>query len=643
MKVLVANRGEIARRIFSTCHKLGHGTVAVHSDADATAPFAIEADESVRLPGNAPGDTYLRADLIIEAALATGADAIHPGYGFLSENADFARSVSKAGLTWIGPPAEAIEAMGSKIEAKRRMAEAGVPILEVDPATATAADYPLLVKASAGGGGRGMRIVRDADQLETELARASAEAGSAFGDDTVFVEPYLPTARHIEVQVLADQYGTVWVVGDRDCSIQRRHQKVIEEAPAPGIDNVREALHAAARTAAAAVDYQGAGTIEFLLAGDRFYFLEMNTRLQVEHPVTECVTGTDLVQWQLDIAEGARLGATEPVSSGHAIEVRLYAEDPTNDWAPQTGRLRQFDIDGEPFALSGFGVRVDSGVRAGDQIGVHYDAMIAKIIAYGPHRAAAIRQLDRALRTSRIGGVATNLALLRTILADDTFVAAEVHTSLLDQQLAQWTTQSAEPVDRAVAVAAIAHATVEASGAQVLARIPVAFRNVPSQPRVRRYQRGDQELAVAYRQTHRGLQLVEHPDWLVELSGTTARLTIGGVATGYQVAVHPAAVDVYGPDGPFSFDLVPTFVDPAEVVAEGSLVAPMPATVTAVNVQTGSEVAAGDPVVVLEAMKMQHTITAPTDGIVGDIAVMVGQQVDAGAVLTVIEDQGAAS
>ncbi len=348
--VLVANRGEIARRVFRTCRELGVATVAVYADADADAPHVQEADAAVRLPGDAPADTYLRGDLVVKAALSAGADAVHPGYGFLSESADFARAVQGAGLVWIGPPPEAMEAMASKTRAKRLMAEAGVPLLPaLRGEDATAADLPLLVKAAAGGGGRGMRVVRELDALEGETRAASAEAASAFGDGEVFVEPFVERGRHVEVQVLADAHGGVWVLGTRDCSLQRRHQKVIEEAPAPGLsDEQRAELHHAAEQAARAVAYEGAGTVEFLLAADgRAYFLEMNTRLQVEHPVTECVYGVDLVALQLRVAEGAELPAGgPPVPSGHAVEARLYAEDPAREWRPQTGRLHRLAVHG---------------------------------------------------------------------------------------------------------------------------------------------------------------------------------------------------------------------------------------------------------------------------------------------------------
>ncbi|MBO3738692.1 acetyl/propionyl/methylcrotonyl-CoA carboxylase subunit alpha [Actinoplanes flavus] len=635
-KIVVANRGEIARRVFRTCRELGIATVAVHSDADAGAPFVADADQAIRLPGDAPAETYLRGDLIIEAARAAGADAVHPGYGFLSENSGFARAVEAAGLTWIGPAPEAIEAMGSKIGAKRIMAAAGVPVLAVDLAAVTAADLPLLVKASAGGGGRGMRIVESLDRLAEQVARAEAEATSAFGDGTVFVEPYLPTARHVEVQVLADRHGTVWVLGDRDCSIQRRHQKVVEEAPAPDLpDETRTALHAFARAAAEAVSYRGAGTVEFLVHRDRVFFLEMNTRLQVEHPVTECVTGLDLVALQIAVAEGRPLPGRAPAVSGHAIEVRLYAEDPAADFAPQTGRVRTFEIPGHA------GVRVDSAIEAGSEVTVHYDAMLAKIIAYAEDRDAAIRLLDDTLRRGRLHGITTNLDLLRAVLTDDEFVAGRMHTTLLDERLSRWT---GGPDPRSLAKAALAAALGQASRAAatapVLSRIPAAWRNAAGQPRQRSYRRGSERYAVTYSSIGRRLvsDFVEGVD-VIDVRGDQVVLSDGPVRETYRVTVAGDAVDVDGPSGSVSLEPVPTFVDPAETVAQGSLLAPMPAAITAVAVEVGAVVSKGDPIVVLEAMKMQHTVTAPTDGTVTALTASVGRQVVAGAVLAVIEEK----
>jgi propionyl-CoA carboxylase alpha chain len=630
--ILVANRGEIARRIFRTARDLGVGTVAVHSDADAGAPFVGEADRAVHLPGNAAAKTYLRGDLVIAAAISAGADAIHPGYGFLSENADFARQVGEAGLIWIGPNPDTIVAMGSKIEAKKLMKAAGVPILEVDPEHPTAGDFPLLVKASAGGGGRGMRVVERAADLQAELDKASAEAASAFGDGTVFVEPYLPTARHVEVQVLADTHGTVWILGDRDCSIQRRHQKVVEEAPAPGLsDGTRKTLHDAARAAAQAVDYVGAGTVEFMVDGDRVFFLEMNTRLQVEHPVTEEIFGVDLVALQISVAEGAELGEEPTHINGHAIEVRLYAEDPSADYAPQTGTLRTFDIP------TGAGIRVDSAVESGSEVGIHYDAMIAKVIAHGPDRATSIRALDGALRRARIHGLITNRDLLRAILADDEFGAGRVHTALLTERIEAWTASGSDPA-AAVVAAAVASAVHAARSSKVLSRIPTGYRNLPSQPRVRTFtlEGRDDELTVTY-STKRGVFEVEGFT-VVEAGARSVTLeTASGVRSTFDVTVGESTVDVDGPEGSFSFVPVPRFVDPADAVAEGSLLAPMPAAVTQVAVQAGQAVQKGDVIVVLEAMKMQHTVTAPADGIVAELDVHVGQQVESGAVLAVID------
>jgi len=532
------------------------------------------------------------------------------------------------------------------------MAKAGVPILLVDPDQATEADFPLLVKASAGGGGRGMRVVTDPADLAGELTAAGAEALSAFGDDTVFVEPYLPTARHIEVQVMADTHGTVWVVGDRDCSIQRRHQKVVEEAPAPAVSApVRTQLHDAARAACEAVGYVGAGTVEFLVAdahddAGRVHFLEMNTRLQVEHPVTECVTGLDLVALQIAVAEGRPLEGQPPEPSGHAVEVRLYAEDPADDWAPQTGTVRSFELDGARFTNPAeHGLRVDSGVETGSVVGIHYDAMLAKLIAHGPDRDAALRMLTTGLRRMSLHGVTTNTGLLLGILGDEEFVAARIHTALLDERLDAWTAPVLD--DRALVLAAgaaaLAQATTAATTSPVLSRIPAAYRNVPSQPRTRTYVLSTgsrtEEIEVAYRSERGALSLDLEGVTVRGVTSTRVVLEDAGVAVAFDVVVGHDTVDVDGPQGSATFEVVPEFVDPADAVAEGSLLAPMPAAVISVNVEAGQRVSKGDVVVVLEAMKMQHTITAPTDGVVGELDVSPGQQVESGAVLAVIAEE----
>ncbi|MPY96968.1 MAG: biotin/lipoyl-binding protein [Actinophytocola sp.] len=650
--VLVANRGEIARRVFRSCADAGIGTVAVFSDADADLPHTREADAAVRLPGNTPSETYLRGDLIIEAAHQAGADAIHPGYGFLSENADFAQAVVDAGLTWIGPPPAAIASMGSKVEAKRIMADAGVPVLsELDPGEITADQLPVLVKASAGGGGRGMRVVHDLDALDDAIKAASAEAGSAFGDATVFCERYLPTGRHIEVQVLADEHGTIWAVGERECSIQRRHQKVIEEAPSPLVDDaMRQQLFDAARAAAKAIGYVGAGTVEFLavprgtptpgLDSGSFFFLEMNTRLQVEHPVTECVTGLDLVGLQLRIAESDRLAPEPPAQQGHAIEVRLYAEDPGQDWQPQSGTVHALDV---PRVATEFripprgGIRLDSGFESGSVVGVHYDPMLAKVIAWAPTRGEAARTLAAALAGSKIHGLVTNRDLLVTVLRHPAFLAGETDTAFFDRHGLD---TLARPLadDRASELSALAAALAEAAAnraqAKVLSGLPSGWRNVPSQRQRKSYRVGEDTVDVDYRITRSGLD-VEGVE-LVASTPDRVVLTVEGVRRTFDVARYGDLTCVDSPLGPVSLRRLPRYTDPDAAVPAGSLLAPMPGSVLRVAVEQGDTVESGQPLLWLEAMKMEHQISAPADGIVAELPVSQGQQVDVGTVLAVV-------
>ncbi|MCK8679190.1 ATP-binding protein [Streptomyces lichenis] len=624
--LLVANRGEIACRVFRTCRELGISTVAVHSDPDAGALHVREADAAVRLPGAAPADTYLRADLVVAAALAAGADAVHPGYGFLSENADFARAVLDAGLVWVGPPPKAIEAMASKTRAKELMAAAGVPLLApVDPAAATGADLPLLLKAAAGGGGRGMRVVREMADLDGELAAARAEARAAFGDGEVFAEPYLERGRHVEVQVLADAHGTVWTLGTRDCSLQRRHQKVIEEAPAPGLDEgLRAALDEAAVAAARAVGYTGAGTVEFLVAGGKAYFLEMNTRLQVEHPVTEAVFGIDLVALQLACAEGAALPAAPPAPGGHAVEARLYAEDPARDFAPGTGVLHRLQIPAPD------GIRVDAGYADGDTVTVHYDALLAKVVASAPTRAEAVRRLAAALERARVHGPVTNRELLVRSLRHPEFAAGAMDTGFYGRHLDGLTAPA--PGEEYAAVAAALAAASSRTG-----RFG-AFRNLPSQPQTARY--GDHE--VRYRHTRGDFTVDSHPEVrAVAVAPGLVRLEVGGVTRPYRVAAAA--------DGPVHVDTAttayrltprPRFTDPAERTAPGSLLAPMPGTVTRVaELALGDRVAAGQPLVWLEAMKMEHRVTAPASGTLTALHTAPGRQVEVGALLAVVQEE----
>ncbi|MCX5198644.1 ATP-grasp domain-containing protein [Streptomyces sp. NBC_00249] len=625
--LLVANRGEIAVRIFRTARALGLATVAVHSDPDADALHVREADAAVRLPGAAPADTYLRADLLIEAARAAGADAVHPGYGFLSENADFARQVLAAGLTWIGPPPGAIEAMASKTRAKDLVRAAGVPLLDpVDPATATPADLPLLLKAAAGGGGRGMRVVRDLDALKEALDAASAEARSAFGDGEVFAEPYVERGRHVEVQILADAHGTVWALGTRDCSLQRRHQKVIEEAPAPGLpEPLRESLHTAAVAAARAVSYRGAGTVEFLVTSDgRPYFLEMNTRLQVEHPVTEAVFGLDLVALQLRVAEGAALPLTPPEPSGHAVEARLYAEDPAQDWRPQTGTLHTLDVPGT--------VRVDTGFTAGDTVGVHYDPMLAKVVAHAPTRAEAVRILAHALSGARIHGLRTNRDLLVRSLRHPEFTAGAPDTGFYDRHLTALTADTPHP-GPAVLAAALAQAA-PTPDAPLAARLG-GWRNLRSQPQTRRYTVNGEEHEARYHPLdHPGIRVLAATPTLVTLE-------VAGIRHTFHVKQKSNTVYVDSPLGSHTLLPVPRFPDPQDRTEPGSLLAPMPGTVVRVaeGLAPGSPVTAGQPLLWLEAMKMEHRILAPTSGTLTALHATTGRQVEFGALLAVVQEE----
>ncbi|MEU9253562.1 biotin carboxylase N-terminal domain-containing protein [Streptomyces sp. NPDC048270] len=627
--LLVANRGEIAVRVFRTARALGLATVAVHSDPDEHALHVREADAAVRLPGAAPADTYLRGDLIIKAALTAGADAVHPGYGFLSENAAFAREVRAAGLAWIGPPPEAIEAMASKTRAKELMRAAGVPLLEpVDPAAATCADLPLLLKAAAGGGGRGMRVVRDLDVLKEELEAAAAEARSAFGDGEVFAEPYVERGRHVEVQILADAHGTVWALGTRDCSLQRRHQKVIEEAPAPGLpESLRESLHEAAVAAARAVSYQGAGTVEFLVAADgRPYFLEMNTRLQVEHPVTEAVFGLDLVALQLRVAEGAALPLTPPAPVGHAVEARLYAEDPAQDWRPQTGVLHTLAVPGE--------VRVDTGFTDGDEVGIHYDPMLAKVVAHAPTRAEAVRVLAHALAGARIHGLTTNRELLVRSLRHPEFAAGQPDTGFYERHLAALTDDAPDATLSALA-AALAEAA-PGPDAPLAARLG-GWRNVRSQPQTRRYTAAGTEYEVAYHPVdHPGVRVLSAAPDLVTLE-------VDGIRRLFHVKQNSNSSDLYVDSalGAHTLTPVPRFADPQARTEPGSLLAPMPGTVVRVaeGLAPGVAVTAGQPLLWLEAMKMEHRILAPASGTLTALHATTGRQVEFGALLAVVQEE----
>ena len=664
-KLLIANRGEIAARVMRTAHDLGIATVAVYSDPDAGAPYVGLADEAVRLPGAAPADTYLRGDLIIAAAAATGADAVHPGYGFLSENEAFARACADAGLIFVGPGPGTIAAMGSKVQAKALMAAAGVPVLpgvtiasadDLDDLAASAAGigFPLLVKAAFGGGGRGMRLVGDPAGLAEAVRSARGEAASAFGDGTVFLERFVIDPRHVEVQILGDTAGHVIHLFERECSIQRRYQKIVEECPSPAVDEeLRAALTSAAVAAGQAIGYIGAGTVEFVLGQDgSFFFLEVNTRLQVEHPVTEEVTGLDLVELQLRIAEGEPLppAATSARINGHAIEVRLYAEDVAAGFLPVTGPLHRFVIPAAP------GVRTDTGFRDGSVVSPHYDAMLAKVIAYGRTRADAAKRLARTLDRAQIHGVTTNRDLLAAILREPEFASGRTDTGYLTRHEPAVLTASRP---RATAwhalVAALARQAVYRAEAPVLATLPSGWRNVRSAPQRVTYTADGQEFAVAYRVTHAA------PGG--SASGATVEASVNDVPLGAALFLHaagPELVDlevdglrrvylvhrvgaqtyVDASDGSSALSEVPRFGQPDKMAPTGSLLAPMPGLVLRVLADVGATVAAGQPLVVLEAMKMEQTVTAPAGGVLAELRAKAGEQVAAGQILAVVDARG---
>jgi propionyl-CoA carboxylase alpha chain len=650
-KLLVANRGEIALRVIRTARDMDIATVAVFSPADSGAPFVRAADEAVPLPGDSPADSYLNRPKIIQAALRAGAGAVHPGYGFLSENAGFARDCARAGLTFVGPPPEAIEAMGSKVAAKELMAAAGVPVLPAVTVTGAAlpevADvgFPLLVKACFGGGGRGMRVVRDQADLAGAVASAQREAAAAFGDGTVFLERYLDAPRHIEVQIFGDHHGNVVHLFERECSIQRRYQKIIEEAPSPAVDDtLRRELGAAAVAAGKAIGYVGAGTVEFILdSGGQFYFLEVNTRLQVEHPVTELVTGLDLVALQLLVVEGNPLPDEVRFATlaGHAVEARLYAEDTSHDFRPATGTVHTFTVPDWP------GLRVDAGIAAGSQVGVHYDALLGKVIAHGATRDQACRRLARALADTRLHGVVSNRDLLVGILRHPEFRAGQLDTGFLSRhnpgQLAtSWRDPAAARLH--ALAAALAGQAGRRAAAPVLATIPSGWRNVPGGPQQVTFDCDGRQLAVRYRVGRDGvkaevdgeavdefvLRSAEPGLVVADLAGIRREFSVARVGHVYYVDSHLGAT---------TLTELPRFPEPESVRSPGSLLAPMPGTVVRIEVAPGAAVTASAPVVVLEAMKMEHTVVAPHDGTVTSVGVTAGQPVDVGTVLAVVEAQ----
>ncbi len=670
--LLVANRGEIARRVFATARAMGIRCVAVFADADADAPFVDEADLAVRLGGG-----YLDGPSILAAARRAGADAVHPGYGFLSENAGFARSVIDAGLIWVGPAPDVIEAMGDKLAAKRLAAAAAVPTLDTWESPGDLPDdcgYPLLVKAAAGGGGKGMRVVRSASELDEAVAAARREALAGFGDERVFIERCLEQARHVEIQILGDSHGSLVHLGERECSIQRRHQKIIEEAPSPAVDDaLRSAMGQAALGLANAIGYTSAGTVEFLLddSSGEFWFLEVNTRLQVEHPVTEEVTGIDLVREQLRVASGEPLGYDQAAigRSGHAIEARLYAEDPANGFLPAVGTLDAYQPASDP------AVRWDSGVRSGSVIGVDFDPMIAKVVGHGATRSEAARKLATALERLHIGGVVTNRDFLAATLRHPAFLAGRTTTDFIERENPQGDSADAARLTAAAITAAMALQLRNRVRDGRWGFAPSNWRNAPLPPeRVTLLAAGTAApLTVAYLARRDGAFECEcaagdasagDPDGTdgpqAGGEGRTSVVRVHGSGEGWvdieidgvrrspavTVAEAPAEpqrpaetrVHVQTDSGTASFAVQPRFKVPGAAQAEGGLAAPMPGVVLEIRCEAGDTVEAGAVLAVIEAMKMEHHIRAPFAGTVGDVPVAVGDQVDKGAILVVIAE-----
>ncbi|HVH22637.1 MAG TPA: acetyl-CoA carboxylase biotin carboxylase subunit [Pseudonocardia sp.] len=666
--VLVANRGEIAVRVLRTLRRLGVRSVAVYSDADAGAPHVAAADVAVRIGPAAAGESYLSVEKVIAAAKATGAEAIHPGYGFLSENTAFAAACADAGITFVGPPASAIEAMGDKIRAKQTVAKAGVPVVPGsdgagldDAALALAVEqvgYPVLLKPSAGGGGKGMREVHSPDELAAAIASARREARGSFGDDTLLVERLISTPRHIEIQVMADQHGNVIHLGERECSLQRRHQKIVEEAPSALLTpEQRAAMGEAACEAARAVGYTGAGTVEFIVAGDRpddWFFMEMNTRLQVEHPVTEMITGLDLVELQLRVAAGEPLPLTqdEVRLDGHAVEVRVYAEDPAAGFLPTGGRILGLH---EP---SGEGIRVDSGIVEGGVVGSDYDPMLAKVIAHGADRAEALRRLDAALRDTVLLGLDTNVGFLRALLADADVRAARLDTGLVGRRVGDW---SAASLPDDVLAAAAAHELLELEppdGAVLVDPfdLPGGWRvGEPAWASWRMFVSGHKPVTVRIRGRVAAAEVtVGDTDprpvsarWLRDEAqtpgaGAWLSVTLDGITRHYACAVEQNGTLWLARDGqawgireqaPLEQQLA---ADPS---GGGPLRSPMPGTVTVVEVAEGQRVTAGDRLVIVEAMKMEHVLTAPVDGVVRGLRATAGATVARDAVLLTVEPE----
>ena len=651
--LLIANRGEIACRVIRTARAMGLRTVAVYSEADAQALHVAEADEAVLIGPARASDSYLNIGRILAAAKSSGAEAIHPGYGFLSESAEFAQACADAGLIFVGPTADMITAMGSKSGSKALMEKAGVPLVpgyhgdaQDDDTLSTAANkigYPVLVKASAGGGGRGMRVVRSADELAPAIVSAKREAKAAFGDDRMLIEKYVDNPRHIEVQVIGDSHGNLLSLFERECTLQRRHQKVIEEAPSPTLDDAqREAVCAAARKAAGAVNYVGAGTIEFVSDGKDVFFIEMNTRLQVEHPVTELITGVDLVEWQLRVAFGETLPRTQDQIklNGHAIEARVYAENPDKNFMPSVGRISAWRM---PHEIGG--LRIDSGYRAGDMVSPNYDAMLAKIITWAPTRATAIDALGRALDETDIRGIVTNTAFLSKLVTHPDVRANNVTTGFIERELSALTTNANAVSDLELSAAVAAIIASEQAAAQRDTRSPwqtAGWMPVGRRSRLFKFKRGQDEWLVMLRYgsgtsliTIRDRELAYSAtptsDGAIDLMIDGARSRITGIVEGHELYVRTR-------NGRFDLHWVDPFGgDDEEATGEDKIVAPLPGTVVALLAEEGAVLEKGAAILTLEVMKMEQTLRAPFAGVLKQIKCRVGDVVGEGAELAEIE------
>ena len=636
-KLLIANRGEIACRIIKTAHEMGISCVAVYTEADSNSPFVRMADEAVKL-----SDTYLNGKEIIDAAKQTGAQAIHPGYGFLSENAKFSREVLKEGLIWVGPSSRVITSMGDKLKAKDIAEKAGVPTLPMttDPKKANTIGYPILIKAAAGGGGKGMRIVEDKKDLKEAIAGAQREAQTGFGDDRIFIERYVASSRHIEIQILGDSHGNIVHLGERECSIQRRHQKIIEESPSPRVDSeMRATMGEAAIKLAKKLKYESAGTVEFLVDDKtgEFWFLEVNTRLQVEHPVTEEVTGKDLVYEQLRIARGEELGYSQADISweGSSIEARLYAEDPANDFLPATGTLIAYEND------TNIDARWDTGIEQGSVVGTDFDPMLAKVITKGKTRTDAANKLALALETMHIGGVTTNRDFLVASLRTKDFLDGKTTSDFIDKTNPQRAVVlKGSVLENALSAVALWIQGQNRENANILKEIPTGWRNsrLPRQKINLRYM--EEDLLVSYKANR---------DGSFDINDGTIAKVIEWTASGIDIEVNNSRffskvtrdnenIVVHGPWGDALFTILPRFTLPGSEALAGGLVAPMPGKVVDLKVKTGSKVKKGDTLVILEAMKMEHQVKAPEDGKITKVLIKKDDQLENGALLMVLDN-----